>query len=114
MQRFSELSETSARRIDRAIMGMARLESLEALEVRFLQEAGKLLPADCLCWNNWAPDLSHLISFRNNDSHMEPFEKLLPVFSETVQYHPVIVANQFAATTEQVTRLSDFESGRRF
>lgn len=114
MQRFRDLSEASVRKIDRTMMGMADLETLEELEIRFMQEAGKILPGDCLCWNNWAPDLSHLMNFRINDSYTETFENLLEVFNEVVAHHPVIAAGELEATCEDVKRLSDFEGFSSF
>lgn len=95
-------------------MGMAGFDTLEELEIRFMREAEKILPGDCLCWNNWAPDLSHLLNFRLNHSYVETFENLLGVFDEVVAHHPIIAAGQFVATSEEVKRLSDFESYHRF
>ena len=114
MQRFRDLSEASVRKIDRSVMGMASLETLEELEIQFMREAEKILPGDCLCWNNWAPDLSHLLDFRITNSYMETFGNLLDVFAEVVAHHPVIAADQLATSTEDVMRLSDFESSSRF
>ena len=114
MSRFQEMTESNARKIDRTMMGLAGLETLEELEIRFMREAGKMLPGDCLCWNNWAPDLSRLMTFSMSDNYQKPFENLLGVFNEVVPYHPVIAAGQLVATSEGVKRLSDFESHSRF
>ena len=95
-------------------MGMAGLDTVEELEVRFMQEAENILPGDCLCWNNWAPDLSHLLNFRLNETYEETFENLLGVFDEVVAHHPIIAAGQFITSSEDVKRLSDFESSSRF
>jgi DNA-binding CsgD family transcriptional regulator len=112
--RFRDISDSTARRIDRTMLGMAGLDTLEELEIRFIREAEKILPGDCLCWNNWAPDLSRLKSFSLNANYQEPFQNLLGVFDEVVAYHPVIAAGQLVATSEGVKRLSDFESDSRF
>ena len=114
MHRFQDLSQATVRKIDRTMMGMARLETLEELEIRFMREAEKILPGDCLCWNNWAPDMSRLMDFRLDDSYMDTFSQLLGVFNEVVAHHPMIAAGQLAATSEEVMRLSDFESFSRF
>lgn len=114
MQRFGDLSEATVRKIDRTMMGMAGLETLDELEVRFLEDSAAILPADCMCWNNWAPDLSRLLNFTMNESYMRPFEKLLEIFNEVVAHHPVIAAGQLVATSVGVKRLSDFESYGRF
>lgn len=114
MHRFRDLSDATLRKIDRTMMGMAGLETLEELEVRFLAESAAILPADCMCWNNWSPDLSRLLDFKLNESYMRPFENLLEIFNEVVAHHPVIAAGQLVATSEGVKRLSDFESYGRF
>lgn len=114
MLRLRNISESNVRKIDRTMMGMAGLDSLEALEVRFLEDSAAILPADCMCWNNWSPDLSHLMSFKMNESYMLPFTNLLEIFNEVVAHHPVIAAGQLVATSEGVKRLSDFESYGRF
>lgn len=114
MHRFREISETAARKIDRTMMAMAGGETLDDLEIRFIQEAGSILPADCFCWNNWSLDMGHLIDFRINDSYMTPFAERLEVFNEVVAHHPVIASNQLAASADQVMRLSDFEGHRSF
>ncbi len=106
--RFQELSESTARKIDRKMLGMAGLATLDELEVRFLEESAAILPADCMCWNNWSPDLSRLMNFKLNESYMRPFENLLEIFNEVVVHHPVIAAGQLVATSEGVKRLSDF------
>lgn len=114
MENFSEISHSTARKIDRTMMGMANLETLDELEERFMLEAGRLLPADCLCWNNWERDLSGLQSYRANAEYGERFGELLDVFGDTVSYHPVIGANQLDASTERVLRISDFQSSAEF
>ncbi len=114
MRGFREISTAKARSIDRAMMAMSTLETLDELEERFIQVAGKTLPADCLCWNNWSRDMSHLITFRINDNYTECFTGLLEVFAETVGSHPVIAANQLGETVKRVMRISDFESVASF
>lgn len=114
MQLFREITESAARKIDRRMMGMADVGTLEELEVRFLEEAEVILPGDCLCWNNWTLNLENLINFRINLPYVVPFEKLLGVFAEVVPYHPVIASNRLGETSDYVMRLSDFESRRQF
>ena len=114
MQRFRDLSEATVRKIDRTMMGMAGLTTLDELEVRFLEDSAAILPANCMCWNNWSPDLSHLMNFKMNESYMLPFTNLLEIFNEVVAHHPVIAAGQLVATSEGVKRLSDFQSYGRF
>ena len=91
-------------------MSLAGIGTLEELEARFLEESAALLPADCLCWNNWSPDLSHLKNLSTNEAYTEPFENLMGTLNEVVAYHPIVVAGQIEATSEGVKRLSDFES----
>lgn len=114
MQYFRDITESAARKIDRKMMAMADIETLEELEIRFIQDAGTILPGDCLCWNNWTLDLGSLIDFRINVPYMMPFENLLDVFAEVVPHHPVIAANRLGETTGHVLRLSDFENDRQF
>ncbi len=114
MAYFKDISGKMARQIDRTMMSMADLGTLEELETRFMEESAAMLPADCFCWNNWSVDMGRLVNFRINESYGLQFEKRLDVFSEVVAHHPVIAAGQLAASTERVMRLSDFESHRRF
>lgn len=114
MQPFRDLSESTVRKIDRTMMDLASLGTLEELEARFLEKSAAILPADCMCWNNWSPDLSHLMNFRMNESYMQPFTNLLETFNQVVAHHPVIAAGQLEATSAGVKRLSDFESFSRF
>lgn len=114
MRLFKDLTAAKARSIDRIVVAMARLETLDELKDHFIAVAGSILPADCLCWNNWAPDMSHLITFRINDSYAECFNGLQDVFAETVGAHPVIAANRLGETTRQVMRISDFQPVSRF
>ena len=114
MAHFRDISGKMARQIDRSMMSLAGLGTLEELETQFMEESAAILPADCMCWNNWSKDLSHLMNFRMNEAYMEPFENLLEIFNTVVAHHPVIAAGQLVATSEGVKRLSDFESFSRF
>jgi len=114
MESYREISETAARRIDRTMLGMSDVTTLEELEIRFIGETGKILPADCLCWDNWSLDLTRLITFRLNDDYNDRFAGMLDVFGEVVSHHPVIKAGLFEATSESVMRLSDFENMANF
>jgi len=114
MRPFRDISGRTARKIDRTLMALAGVETVDVLEKRFMEVAGRLLPADCICWNNWSRDMSHLITFRINDNYSERFSGLLDTFAETVGSHPVIAANLLGETLRQVMRISDFESVARF
>lgn len=114
MPGFSQISSAQARRIDRAMMSLADVETLGELEERFIHAAGKLLPADCLCWNNWSRDMSHLMTYRTNDKYHERFDGLVEAFSATVGEHPVIAAKMLDETLRRVMRVSDFQTIVRF
>ncbi|MCW1924499.1 hypothetical protein OKA05_18175 [Luteolibacter arcticus] len=114
MQGYGDISEGTANRIDRVMLGLAECESIEELEGRFLAEAGKLLPADCLCWNNWRPDWSGVISFRTNDGYADWLTGRLELFGQVVGHHPVIAAGHFQRSAEEVLRMSDFQSAASF
>lgn len=114
MPRFREVSDTTARRIDRAMMDMAGLDTLEELEVRFLAEAAKIVPGDCLCWNNWATDWSQLINARLDRDYSEWFASQAELFNQVVEHHPVIKANYFQRSDERVMRMSDFQGYGQF
>ncbi len=114
MLRFLEINESMARRIDRTMMGMASVHTLEELEIRFIAEAAKMLPADCVGWNNWAVDWSGLISNRMNHNYNERFLELGENFAETVAHHPVIAGGQFPSIADRVVRMSDFETFGKF
>ena len=114
MMRFREITETMARRIDRTLLGMANVDTVEDLEVRFTAEAAKMLPADCVGWNNWAVDWSGLMSNRMNHEYDGSFTALSGSFAETVAHHPVIAADQITSTSDRVVRMSDFECYGKF
>jgi DNA-binding CsgD family transcriptional regulator len=114
MQRFRDVSDATIRKIDRKMMSLDGLATLNELEARFLNEAAAILPADCMCWNNWKPDLSFLMNFKLNESYHKPFENLLGIFNEVVAHHPVIAAGHFETASEGVKRMSDFECSSRF
>lgn len=114
MQHFREITETAARKIDRIMLGMAAVETLDELEDRFILESRMILPADCLGWDNWAPDGSRLMTFRLSDNYTSWLTGALDVFGEVVGHHPVIRAGLFEATRESVMRMSDFECYSRF
>jgi hypothetical protein len=104
------ISQTTARGIDRAMSGLADASTFEQLEARFMDIAGGILPADCICWNNWAPDMSGLISFSINDEYEREFTNRLEMFNEVVGHHPVIAAGHLANSSERVLRISDYQS----
>ncbi|MEY4245078.1 MAG: hypothetical protein RLZZ245_2663 [Verrucomicrobiota bacterium] len=114
MMHFRELSESVARSVDRTVLEMAHLRSLEALESHFINCALRIIPGDCLAWNNWEPDWSGMISGHLNADYHDHFMALIEAFTSTVHHHPVILANQFPASSERVLKLSDFEAPRKF
>ena len=114
MRIFRDITSARARSIDRTMMSMARLDSVEELEHRFMEAAGRILPADCFCWNNWSRDMSHLQTFCINDNYSECFANLLDVFANVVGSHPVIAAGKLGDTVHEVMRMSDFETASRF
>jgi hypothetical protein len=114
MQRFPDISESAARNIDRKMMSLANLRTLEELEIRFLEEAETILPGDCLCWNNWELNWSAIIDFRISKPYHTAFENLLDTFDKVVGHHPVITVGKLHESSESVLRLSDFESDRLF
>jgi DNA-binding CsgD family transcriptional regulator len=110
MKAFRKISEKMARRIDRAMLGLAGTASLQMLETNFLEVAGKLLPADCMCWNNWQRDWSGIISHRcAEEEYSRWFGDHLELFGQVVGHHPVIANGSFSKSTEQVLRVSDFQ-----
>lgn len=114
MHRFNEINQTTARRIDGMLRGMSTLGTFEELEKRFVQESARIVPGDCLCWNTWAPDLSHLIDFHANDDYGKRLISLLPALNEMVIHHPVVAANRLHLATDQVMRISDHQSDAGF
>ncbi|RYD19680.1 MAG: hypothetical protein EOP88_18050 [Verrucomicrobiaceae bacterium] len=114
MSFFRDITTARARSIDRTMMSMARLETVDELECRFMEIAGRILPADCFCWNNWSRDMSHLQTFSINDNYSECFNGLLDVFADVVGSHPVIAAGKLGDTVREVMRMSDFETASRF
>lgn len=111
---FREIKASAARRLDQALIEMTALPGIDALEAHFVNEATKWLPADCIAWNNWRPDWSGMISGRLNGGYHDGFMSRFDAFGLTVGHHPVIIAQQFPASSKRVLRLSDFESMPRF
>jgi len=109
MPGLPKISTAQARRINRAMLSLADVETLEELERRFILAAGKLLPADCICWNNWSKDMSGMINCRMNEDYHERFGGLSEAFDETVSGHPLVAADKLKDTYRQVMRISDFQ-----
>ncbi|MFT3990467.1 MAG: hypothetical protein QM680_03560 [Luteolibacter sp.] len=108
MKRFREVSGSTARRIDRIMMGMSSLDDFGDLERLFLAESEKLLPADCICWNNWSLDWRGLVSQRCNEvGYTKWLDQHQEVFHEVVGYHPMIVGGHLPKSYKQVLRMSD-------
>ncbi len=114
MTAFRDIKQSTRSRIDRIFCEMARLKDLSLLERRFIDIADQLLPADCLAWNSWSLDGSHFISGTLNTVYQERFDSLLELFGAHVNRHPILAAGKFWNSIEDVLRLSDFESNRRF
>jgi DNA-binding CsgD family transcriptional regulator len=112
MKRFSEVTAGMARKVERSMAGLAGARSLVELEELFIPEAARLVPGDCLCWNNWSNDLSHQISVSSNDDYARKAGDLNDSFVETLIHHPLFT--HFADTTDHVMRISDFASDRSF
>ncbi len=102
------------RRIDRALLEMAGLDSIDELERHFIHACPGILPGDCVAWNNWMPDWSAILSGRLNGDYQQEFQSRLDAFNHVVNEHPVIRAGRFPSSSRQVLRMSDFESIRSF
>jgi hypothetical protein len=110
MKAYREVSEAVARRIDRAMLGLAGVESLDELESGFLEAAGRILPADCMCWNNWRQDWSGILSQTCNvEAYTVWFDRHLELFGEVVGYHPVIARGLLPKSERYPLRVSDFQ-----
>lgn len=104
------ISQSTARGIDRAMSGLADATTLEQLEARFMDIAGRILPGDCICWNNWTPDMKSLMSYSINEEYGTEFSSRLDTFNEVVGHHPVIAAGDLPNSSERVLRISDYQS----
>ncbi|TAE78438.1 MAG: hypothetical protein EAZ65_05680 [Verrucomicrobia bacterium] len=111
---YKHLSESKAAKIARMIADLSFCADLSELESLFVQQALTVLPGECLAWNNWAPSWESLISGRLNGGYHEEFHRHLDAFSETVSHHPVVRANQFAASSTAVLKLTHYQSSARF
>lgn len=112
MSNFRQVGEKMARRIDRAMLGMAGLQTIRQPRVRFLEESQSILPADCMCWNDWALDWSGQLDFLTHSDYMHTLLNLGDVFSNVLPHHPVYEV--IADTKRSVMRMSDFQSYGRF
>lgn len=114
MAEFPDVSESVARRMDRAMVDLARLGDLASLETCFIETALQLLPVDSVAWNNWSLDGETYLSGRLNPPYQQRFELLLDAFAESIPHHPIIAAGEFWSITDQVLQMSDFQSQREF
>lgn len=114
MKHFREITESTARRLDRAMADLVALRTLEDLEEGFISRISKWLPCDCAAWNNWLPDWSGMISGCLGNEYRDAFLSRLEAFEQTVEHHPVIMANRFPTSSERVLQLSEFESMHQF
>lgn len=114
MNSFRDITQAVGKKIDRMVLSMTDCQSLAEVETRFIEQAGSIFPADCLSWNNWARDLSHIISHRQNDDFETRFDALAEPFMQTLAYHPVAASGHFTPQQSEVMRISDFQSRRTF
>lgn len=114
MREYRDLRESTVRRIQREMAGLGKLESLEMLEERFIVVAGRIVPADCMCWNNWEKDWSRAVSIRSNGQYGDWLGRRLELFADVVGKHPVLANGLFPETANSVLRLSDFRGAGQF
>lgn len=114
MTPYRNLRDSTARRIRREMSNLARIDSLDALEEQFIQTASRIVPGDCLCWNNWERDWSNAINVRTNGQYAEWLTARFELFAEVVGMHPVLAHGYFPATADSVLRLSDFPEAGQF
>lgn len=108
MKGFRELPGVTMRRIDRVMYGMAAVDDFPELEQIFLEESERLLPGDCICWNNWKPDWSGVLSVRCNDiGYADWFEDHQETFHEVIGHHPFIAEGLLADLHDHTLRMSD-------
>lgn len=114
MKRLRNLRTSAAHRIGIRMAELKECRTLQHLEERFIEVAGRILPGDCLGWNNWEIDWGAPISATINDSYGEWFEQHFDEFSELVGYHPLLASGRFSECAQRVIRLSDFPCGGQF
>lgn len=114
MNQLREIKASSIHKIDRLMSELSRTKSLIELELRLIELAHTVIPADCIAWNNWSLDWSSFHSGTLSQPYQKTFESLLDRFAEVVARHPIIAAGEFWTSTKEVMKLSDFESERNF
>jgi hypothetical protein len=114
MKAYPNLSERRAVRIARMVAGLRSCADIRELEERFVSISPQVLQADCVAWNNWAPDWSSFISGCLNGDYLKAFQRHFAAFEKTVEFHPVVIANQFANTSHKVMKLTDFQTASKF
>ncbi|MDQ8185803.1 hypothetical protein [Pelagicoccus sp. SDUM812002] len=68
----------------------------------------RLLPSDCICWNEWTPAFAFLKHSQVSASHDSTIRSLLPALVENLKYHPVIAEHGWQNLRDIPYQLSDY------
>ncbi len=70
----------------------------------------RLIPSDCICWNEWTPAYAFLKESHITETHREAICPLLPSLVHHLRHHPVIAHFGWDGLTARPHRLSDYQS----
>ncbi|HEY9247980.1 MAG TPA: hypothetical protein VIO38_02565 [Rariglobus sp.] len=114
MSAFNEISGNQIRKIDIAMNDLSRLRDFDAVEGGFVEMAKDLLPADCICWNNWSLKMDTPLVCRTSPDYMVVLNDLNGVLNELVKHHPILVGGGHPLVSIRPQRMSDFQSHAAF
>ncbi|MBD5778793.1 hypothetical protein IEN85_04770 [Pelagicoccus sp. NFK12] len=69
----------------------------------------RLIPSDCVCWNEWTPAFTFLKESHVTESHRSRIGRLIPSLVENLKHHPVITHVGWHRLLPHPYRLSDYQ-----
>lgn len=69
----------------------------------------RLIPSDCICWNEWTPAFTFLKESHTSENHQSRITRLIPALVENLIHHPVITHVGWHRLRSRPYRLSDYQ-----
>ncbi|MDQ8182594.1 hypothetical protein [Pelagicoccus sp. SDUM812005] len=88
---------------------LSQLSHWEELSECSLLYLNRLIPSECVCWNEWTPAFTFLRDSHVTESHRSRINSLLPALVANLSHHPVIALFGWNGLLPRPYRLSDYQ-----